>query len=121
MEQNGQEIKLLREALEDRDPDDPQAIIDQRTLDGILETAPERDYAIDLCVRAWNELDTCRSIGMEAGAIPWTAIAQWCDWHADELDRDAALQLIDVIRQIDKDRADRRARERALNKMIGDH
>jgi hypothetical protein len=72
-----------------------------------------------LCVHAWHELSTCRGIGMAMGPIPWTAIVTWCEFHSDELDRDAAVQLIHVIRQLDNDRAEREAAKQALAKMTG--
>lgn len=71
-----------------------------------------------LCIRAWNDLSTCRPIGMTTGPIPWTAIASWCEWHEDYLDREASMQLIDVIRQLDNDYFERRQRE-ALLKQNG--
>ena len=68
-------------------------------------------------MNAWHDLNTCRAIGMAVGPIPWTAIVAWCEFH--ELDRDAAMQLIHVIRKLDNDRAEREASERALKNLIG--
>lgn len=55
------------------------------------------------CIRAWHDLGTCRSIGMAAGPIPWTAIVQWCDFF--DLDREQTIVLTDVIRHLDNERA----------------
>jgi hypothetical protein len=51
---------------------------------------------------------------MDVGPIPWTAIVTWCEVHAHELDREAAMQLIYVIRHLDIERAQREASKRAL-------
>lgn len=51
---------------------------------------------------------------MSAGAIPWTAIASWCEYHHDDLDRDAAVQLTNVIHQLDADYLTREASRRAF-------
>lgn len=76
---------------------------------------PARDVAIDLCIKAWLELDTTRQVGFAgAGSIPWDKIVAWCEFHAHELDHEAAVQLCDVIRQLDIDRARREASRRAI-------
>lgn len=95
-----------------------RAIAEQARAD-ILVDEPPRDYAMNLCIQAWGDLNTCRTIGMVAGPIPWTAIAKWCEWHAEELDRSAAMTLIHVIRQLDIDRAEREAAKRAIDAALG--
>ena len=80
---------------------------------------PPIDHAVRLCVDAWSDLSTCRPVitsmaGCYFGAVPWTSIVAWCDWHQDVLDRDAAMQLITVIRQLDNEHAEREARQRAI-------
>lgn len=54
---------------------------------------------------------------MAAGPIPWTAIADWCDWH--QLDRDNAALVVAVIRQLDNDRAEAEQAKRELEAMRG--
>ncbi len=78
---------------------------------------PEHDEAIDLCVEAWQDLSTCRPIGMAVGAIPWPAIVQWCEWH--EIDHDIAVILVRIIRQLDNDRAEAEASKRRLEQARG--
>ena len=60
-----------------------------------------------LCLTAWRDLSSCRSIGMVLGPIPWTAIAEWCRWHA--LEPDVARVVIDVIRRLDNEYLERAA------------
>jgi hypothetical protein len=60
-----------------------------------------------MCLRAWGDLSTCRPIGMAVGFIPWTAIIEWARFHG--LDREATQILVDVIRKLDHDRAERDA------------
>jgi hypothetical protein len=90
-------------------------IENQRTK--IYADAPTRDFAVSLCLRAWADLSTCRSIGMATGPIPWTSIIEWADFH--ELDREAAQILAHVIRQLDIERAEAAAAERAQDKALG--
>lgn len=54
-----------------------------------------------LCLHAWSDLSTCRSVGMALGPIPWTVIVQWCEWHG--LDRDATRIVMAVVRRLDRD------------------
>ena len=63
-------------------------------------------------MRAWHDLGTCRPIGMSAGAIPWTAIVAWADFH--QFDREATAMLIHVIRTLDNDRAEAAAAKARL-------
>jgi hypothetical protein len=63
---------------------------------------------VHLLVRAWHELHSCRPQGFSgAGLIPWTAIIEWCRFRG--LDREATLLVVDVIRKLDHDRAEREA------------
>ena len=64
---------------------------------------PPEDDALLLCVRAWQDLETCRSVGMAVGPIPWTAVQEWA--LASGLDRDSTRLLHDVIRYVDGERA----------------
>lgn len=42
---------------------------------------PELEPGLEIFFRAWRALDTCRSIGMESGPIPWDAVDRWCARH----------------------------------------
>ena len=48
---------------------------------------------------AFWELNTCRSIGMAAGPIPWTAVQRYAE--VEELHREEAYLLHQVIRYLD--------------------
>lgn len=61
----------------------------------ILAERPEHEEAVELAVIAWKQLETCRSIGLVAGLIPWTAMDRWCERH--DLDDSSALVLIDAL------------------------
>lgn len=63
---------------------------------------PFAGVVLELAIRALNDLDTCRPVGMVVGKIPWTAIVAWVEHHARaDLDDDARAILIDVIRSVD--------------------
>jgi hypothetical protein len=76
-------------------------------VDNLIEAAkleePECDEAMLTCIHAWNDLGTCRYIGMAVGAIPWWAIVWWAEFYG--LEHEQARVLVDVIRQLDNDRA----------------
>ena len=54
---------------------------------------------------------------MAMGPIPWTAIVAWCEFH--ELDRDASVALVQVIRQLDHERAEAEAARQRLEAARG--
>jgi hypothetical protein len=54
---------------------------------------------------------------MSLGPIPVTAIHAWCETHWRQLDYDAAMLLTHVILQLDSERAEREARQRALEEL----
>lgn len=89
-----------------------QRLLSERALLEIHESEPGRNYATDLCVHAWNDLNTCRTIGMAAGPIPWTSIVTWCDWH--QLDRETSQVVLAVVQKLDADLSEREASKRAL-------
>lgn len=70
-----------------------------------------------ICIDAWRDLGTCRSIGMAAGPIPFTAAIAWANHH--DLDREATELLWQVVRFLDGERAEREAAERRLQNMRG--
>jgi hypothetical protein len=57
------------------------------------------DGAVETIVRAWNDLQTCRPIGMIAGLIPWTAMDRWCE--VEQLDEDGRRIVIQALRWLD--------------------
>lgn len=83
----------------------------------ILEKRPPRDYAVSRCLEAWADLSTERPVGFAVGAIPWSRIVAWCEFHG--LDREASQVLIHVIRKLDIDRAEAQAAEDARKKATG--
>lgn len=94
-------------------------MIVERELDEILATEPDRDLPMRLCVKAWVDLNSCRPIGMSVGPIPWDKMVKWCEFHDEELDREAAMQLIGVIQGLDRDFMIREASKRALASAQG--
>lgn len=70
-----------------------------------------------ICLRAWNDLNTCRSIGMSVGPVPVTAILQWC--AAEELDREATSIMREVIRAADNQFLEKQASRRRLANITG--
>jgi energy-converting hydrogenase Eha subunit B len=77
-----------------------------------MASAPESDYAVMRVKQAWDDLSTCRSIGMVVGPIPYTAIVTWCDVNG--LDPEAMRIMTHVIRVLDIDRAEREAAKRKI-------
>lgn len=89
-------LRQLR--LRGRGPESPSEI-------AAFAAQPDLDAAAALCVRAWNDLSTCRPIGMDVGPIPWTAIVTWAEFH--ELDLDSTMLITDVIRLLDFELSER--------------
>lgn len=61
---------------------------------------PEIDQSLDWVWNAFWCLDSCRSIGMAAGRIPWTAVSQYAREQAELTDPDDIDDfwfLIDVM------------------------
>jgi hypothetical protein len=107
----------LERARERGEEDTLEYATNMRSLEREHEGEPERDFAVDRCIKAWSDLNTCRYIGMAVGMIPWTAIDAWADRHG--LDQESALLLIDVIRLLDCDRSEREAAKAVLKKTKG--
>jgi hypothetical protein len=79
----------------------------------ILDRQPEADDAMRVIVEAWNDLHTCRPLGMNgAGLIPFTATLAWAQYRS--LDREATEILMNVINRLDCDRAQRMASKDSL-------
>lgn len=69
------------------------------------------------CIRAWDDLGTCRGIGMAVGSIPWTAVEKWCEFH--EFDREQAMQIMWIINKLEGDRIEAEAAKRRLEALAG--
>jgi len=50
-------------------------------------------------MKSFHDLNTCRSIGMEASSIPWTSIVHYAEWYG--LEKDVAEAFVDIIREMD--------------------
>lgn len=61
------EAKIIRQANKAGRPV-PDAILNK----------PHVKMGLGLYWRAFEELSSCRQVGMQEGPIPWTAIAWWC-------------------------------------------
>lgn len=88
-----------------------------RLLANERKEQPELSYAAQRCVQAWNDLSTCRSVGMSMGPIPITAIWAWCD--RQELDAEAAAIVEHVIRRLDIGHAEAAAAKREVTDATG--
>ncbi len=75
------------------------------------------DFAARTCIEAWNRLGTCRYIGMDIGAIPYTAILAWCDQNG--FDHEATEIMIHVICTVDNERMSARAAAREVDAATG--
>ncbi len=76
-----------------------------------MDTHPPMDYAASRVRAAWSDLNSCRVNGMGLGAIPWTAVISWCDFHG--FDREATETIASVIMQLDRDLMERERKRRA--------
>lgn len=66
-----------------------------------------------ICLEAWHDLGADRQLGFsERGSIPFRAITGWARWH--DLDREATVILICVIRRQDSIRVEREASKAKL-------
>ena len=77
---------------------------------GVLNAEPPQDNAMGVVLHAWEDLSTCRPIGMAVGPIPWTAAMEWCDRH--DLDEQSARLLWSVIKRLDRDELSRQDKNR---------
>lgn len=58
-------------------------LIEEMERDGIdlpdhIKNAPDLLVGLELFYNGFQELTTCRQLGMSLGPIPWTAIDQYC-------------------------------------------
>jgi hypothetical protein len=68
-------------------------------LPDIIENAPEILLGLEVYYEAFLELDTCRTVGMSAGRIPWTAIDRYAERHG--FTGDGFDYLLHMIRAMD--------------------
>lgn len=78
----------------------------------MLGREPGVDEAMRMCLEAWAHLSTCRSFGMGAGPIPFTAVLAWAKWK--RLDRELTELLVAVIQRLDRDFLESEQSKRAL-------
>lgn len=64
-----------------------------------MRNAPSLVPGLDFYFAAFNELTTCRAVGMGAGPIPWTAIQEYAD--RQELDGEDRACLLYLVRAMD--------------------
>lgn len=69
LESSGVDEAAVIEACERAGRPIPKKILD----------SPELALGLGLFYRAFMQLSSCRSIGMDEGPIPWTAIYTWCE------------------------------------------
>lgn len=88
LEQGRTEKKILELAMRNNMPV-PESIVN----------APELLAGDDLFFIGYLELNTCRSIGMAEGPIPWTAIREYCFVH--EISGELLEDFMYVIKTVD--------------------
>lgn len=82
-----------------------EKLIEQMIRDGVdlpdhLANAPRLTAGLELFYNAFQDLASCRSLGMSLGPIPWTAIDHYCQrfdiiglqeedlfYHVEKLDK----------------------------------
>ena len=83
---------------------DEKRILEQARLNRVpppkwLMDAPVLRPGLELYYYAFWELDTCRSIGMSLGPIPWTAVQAYA--KANGYDEDTTDRLLILVRYMD--------------------
>lgn len=79
-----------------------------------LAREPEQDGAMSLCLTAWKDLSTVRSLGFSgAGHIPWDVTKAWAEDQG--LDRMSRAVLWAVLCRLERDRFEREQSTRDLN------
>jgi hypothetical protein len=72
-----------------------------RPIPTAVLNAPELILGLELYLRAFFELDSCRNHSMGPASIPWTSIAEYADIH--DFDEEQRDDLIYFIRRLDND------------------
>ena len=97
------------------------AIRKNRPLPDWFMDEPEIEPQDRFFIKAFFDLDTCRSVGMDIGRIPWSIIVQYSDRY--KLDEDVSEAFVDIIREMDnaflKWNLGERERHKALNTPKG--
>lgn len=88
----------------------------------LLAEEPALDAGAAFCLRAWQELESCRMPEQRPvtrgnttiyvpihGPIPYTAIATWC--HVNDLDVESMQLISGAMRILDVERSDRLSSE----------
>jgi hypothetical protein len=76
----------------------------------VLSRRPPQDEAMGVVLSAWEDLSTCRPVGMTEGWIPWDKAKDW--GIENGLDVEERRLLWAVIHRLDVEEMDRRAFER---------
>ena len=75
----------------------------------VLSREPPQDDAMGVCLNAWDDLSTCRPVGMVEGRIGWDKARDWCRDRG--MDHSATRILWTVIKRCDVEELERRAFE----------
>lgn len=94
-----------------------QAAQDGMPIPDAILNAPEIYEGDDLFLKGFEELDTCRSVGLGKGQIPWTAIYQYCMFNG--FDEELAFEFNTIIRLMDTEILNHE-HEQAEIKRLGD-
>jgi hypothetical protein len=65
-----------------------------------IQDAPDLWPGLELYFQAWIDLDSCRSIGLGVGPIPWTAIEAYS--ISMDLDSDKRARMHRLVRALDR-------------------
>lgn len=67
---------------------------------GLLAERPELDAYQSFVWKAFNDLHSCRALGLAPGPIPWTAISHWAREHG-VVDPDDFEDLAYLVAELD--------------------
>ena len=92
----------------------------------MLARRPPHNDTVAICVAAWHDLQSERSVAIASGmtgdtfwtrtvygSVPWSSVDRWCIRH--KLDDDNARLVWSVIQRLDAKRIEREASQRRLN------
>lgn len=86
-------------------------------LPSFIENAPQLHLGLELYLDAFLDLNTCRSVGMAEGPIPWSAIMDYC--QAYEIDGETRDNVMYHVRALDVVYMDHRAKKLGKGKPDG--
>lgn len=100
------------------------AKMDRSQLPDKVANAPQLWIGLELYWEAFQKLTTCRSSGMGEGAIPWTAVSQYCrDYTIQDLEREDFEFLVDRMdreyMKVRREQAERSKPSSPVRKVIG--